>query len=130
MIDQKENIIQNFKLAVFLLLAGIILITFTGKSDKLAHNTIQHEFVTGLQLNSASAILVDLTQIPSFHKITISFDKINLLSYNNNFKIIADNRTTFQQIISLEHSLSYLQPLSNCRFYYHLSSAVSEDPLV
>ena len=129
MIERKENIIQNFELAIFLLLVGMLLVTFTGKSDRLTHNTAQYEYVTGLQLNSASAILVDLAQIPSFHKITISFDKINLLSYNNYFKITADNRTTFRQIISLEYSIPYLQPLSICRFYYHLSSAITEDPL-
>jgi len=123
MIDSKEDIIQNLGRVLFLVLFFFVCASFSGNSEKLTYNTAQYEIVTGLHSSTVNAVVADFFQMPAYHKsLLTSIDHKGFLLCNIKFRIAADNRNVAQRIIFLEKSLSSLNPMSTCRFYYHLFS--------
>jgi len=121
MVDRKEDITQQIARIIFMILFFVILFSITGKSEKPTYNDTVYGLSTELHSSSAKAFISDSFHLPTFQKgLLTSTDVKGFILYNSKFRIAADNSNISLQINLLEKTQPLLNPLSTCRFYYHL----------
>ena len=128
MMESKENRTKQIESILFIVMLFFVIVSFSGRSEKMTYNYSHYEVDSGLHLNSVSAMISDCNNTPVLQKgLLTTLDKTGFLFLNYSFKIAADNHNFSQRFHLLDILLPILNPLSFSRFYYHLFSFASKE---
>ncbi len=129
MVQQKENRNNFLESVIFIALLLLSICAFSKNSDKISAKTFHYELVS--ELHSNHAAILDAQQIFCQKSLIPLIDKSNFRIYNEDLKIIADNRLLDQRMIYLQKAELVIKLITLQRFYHqHLNIDTEDLPIL
>lgn len=125
MFKQREDRNDYFGSAIFIVLFFLFVCAFSKKSDKPIGRAFQYELAS--ELHSNITALNDVQQVFCQQSLIPIIDKTNFNLFNEDLKIITDNRLINQRIIFLQKTELLIKPIALHRFYYQYQYLDTED---
>jgi hypothetical protein len=119
--NQKRDTINSIRTAIIVAFLLLLVSSFSEKTSKrscYSTNALNSDF------RANNDIITDALSLPSLQKSCLPL-LLKLFSDNN--KTFSDNRKIFLKFILLQKTQLSIEPLTPCRFYYHLFSNDAED---
>ena len=121
MMNKKEDMINFWGRAIFVVLFLFLISSFYEKSFEHENRSIRYESISLLDTSTISAVSVDAIQLPLFEKSWISLiEKSNFIFFNEYLKIFAFNKKITQKATSYKKIQRLTKTTIQCSFYDHL----------
>jgi len=124
MIRQSENRIEHLGTTIIFVLYCFFLASFNQNSNNQDFSgAFQYQMTTQ---HSFAIQTKDIPQPSSLQGFISQFEEMNFIHFNEQLKLLTDNRLINQRIVSL-HKVALLIKPTYQEFYYHQQSLSSED---
>lgn len=121
MINRKEDISNSIVRILFMVLFFFLISAFADNAVKPDSGTVRTELKAELNMSAIKALVGYKVQLPLFQKNWVSLtDLENLKFFNENLRILADNKKTDQRMICLQQTQLIIKQIRILRFYDHL----------
>ncbi len=127
MYNQREEKNDYFGSTIFIVLFFLFIVSFSGNSDKaIIGKASQYKIAS--ELHSNTNALNDAQYLFCQENLIPLIDKANFKLFNEELKIITDNRLINQRIIFLQKTELLIDPISISMFYHHIHYQDTEGP--
>jgi len=121
----KEDIIRHLGTTIFFVLCFFLLATFHQNSNNPnVTGAFQYQIAT---LHAFAVSSKDIPQLSSLQGFISLVDEMNFKHFNEQLKLLTDNRLINQRIILLRKVELLIKPVILQESYYHHLSLCSED---
>jgi len=129
MLDKRQEILASLGRIIFVALLFLVVASFTNKQKEQANFSSRYETLAELQPSSVHAVITHLFILPTIQNSQPTVvDNSGISLYNDNYKVLADNKAFSHRFIVLQQKTKLQKPLFTIRFYYHLFPIAAQDP--
>ncbi|MRT92713.1 hypothetical protein [Ancylomarina sp. 16SWW S1-10-2] len=131
MIVRESEILDTIGKVMFIAFFMLILSSFSNKVTDQSKEQIQLDQAIEYLSGNSNTIIMDQAKVPSYSQHLVSrIDRLNLNTFNENFKIIQDNRIELQQKIFFKNLALTLKPLPIYTRSIHLYLETCDDNFI